>query len=244
MSQFKERPDQLYRPRRFWTEASVGPRRDDGWPVLLDARTARTPAKAELVLPTEALARLVADEWNGVGEVVDYALMPATRLAFTAIDRVSETRAEVADEVGRYAGSDVLCYFADSPAALVDREEERWGPILTWAEQDLGLHLERASGIVHRPQSPETLARARALAAESDDFGLTGLAWAAGLLGSAVLAFALQRGRLSGADAFDLSRLDEQYQAEQWGVDAEAAERAEAHKSEALLLDRWFAALR
>lgn len=244
MSRFKERPDQLFRPRRFWKEASVGPSKETGFPVLLDGRTARTPAKAELVLPTEALARLVAEEWNGVGEVVDYALMPATRLAFTAIDRVSETRGEVAAEVARYAGSDVLCYFADAPEALVARQEERWGPMLAWAERELGLKLVRVEGIVHRPQAPETLAHVRAMAEQNDDFGLTGLGWAVGLLGSAVLAFALQRGELSGAEAFDLSRLDEQFQAEQWGVDAEAAERAEAHKAEAVLLERWFAALR
>lgn len=232
-----------HRTKRFWTDVSVEPS-EGGWRVLLDGRSPKTPAGVPLVLPTEAAARLVADEWATQGEFLDPATMPATRLAATAIDRIPLVRAETADEIARYAGSDGLCYFADGPVGLIARQEADWAPWLAWADRELGVRLHRAEGIAHVTQPPESLARVRELALELDDFSLTGLATAVGLFGSAILALAVQCGAEAGDIAFDLSRLDEAFQEDQWGVDAEAAERTAARRAEADLLDRWFEALR
>jgi chaperone required for assembly of F1-ATPase len=231
------------KPHRFYKAVAVAAVADR-FQVELDGRAAKTPGGARLGAPTEALASLLAQEWRDQGERIDMGAMPTTRLAFTALDRTPTAREAVAGEVARYAGSDLLCYFAQDPPALLDREVAHWGPVLDWAETRLGLHFVRATGIVHRPQPPETVARVAALASELDDFALTGLAFAAGLFGSAVLAFALQRGQLTGEAVFDLSRLDEAFQEERWGVDAEAAERTAGLRAEALMLERWFAALR
>jgi chaperone required for assembly of F1-ATPase len=236
-------PEPADRPRRFYATASVGPL-ESGWGVLLDGRAARPPSGGRLILPTEALAALLAEEWAGQGETIDMAGMAATRLAFAAVDRVAGARAQTAAEVGRYASSDLLCYFADQPEALIARQTQRWGPLLDWAREALDLHFERAVGIIHRPQPPETIAKVEALALALDDFSLAGLAFAAGLFGSAILALALQRDQLDGAAAFDLSRLDEEFQEEKWGVDAEAAARRAHLAAEAAMLDRWFQTLR
>lgn len=235
----RAKPDPIERPRRFWTEAAAG---DDGR-VLLDGRGARTPAARPLLLPTRAAADLVAEEWAGQGEFVDYARMTATRLAFTAIDRVAEEAVAVADETARYAASDLLCYFADQPEALIARERTAWEPWLAWAEGEFGVRFVRASGVTHQAQAPETIETFRRAAGELDPFRLTGVAFAGALFGSTVLAFAVLRGKLSGAEAFELSRLDETFQNERWGVDAEAAERNAALKTEAVAVDRWFRAL-
>jgi chaperone required for assembly of F1-ATPase len=232
------------RPKRFWKEACVGPRAQEGsYPVLLDGRPARTPGGGRLMLPSEALALAVADEWETQGEHLALATMPLTRLAFTALDRTPAHREAVADEIAKYAGSDLLCYFAEEPEALVERQAAQWGPLLAWAETRLEVRLERAGGVVHRPQPPEALDRVRRLALELDDFRLTGLAWATALLGSAVLAFALERGELDAAAAFELSRLDEAFQIERWGEDPEAEERTVGLRAQAMALGRWFAAL-
>jgi chaperone required for assembly of F1-ATPase len=231
------------RPRRFYAKAEPGPL-EGGFGVLLDGRPSRTPGGKRLVLPTKPLASLVAAEWAGQGEIIDISRMAATRLAFSAADRIAARRGETAEAVGRYAGADLICYFADGPEALIDRQEAQWGPMLEWAREALGLRLARATGIVHQAQPEASIARAEALAAELDDFALAALAMAAGLFGSAVLAFALQRGRLTGVEAFELSRLDEQFQEEKWGVDAEAAARRALLTAEAEMLDRWFSALR
>ena len=233
-------PDQV---RRFWKTVSVEPD-GQGWAVRLDGKTPKSPAGHSLVLPTQAAAQVVAEEWAGQGEVLIPATMPATRLAFTAIDRVREVREAVADEITAYAGSDVICYLADTPDTLVERQARDWTPWRDWAERDLGCVLAPVAGIVHRPQGDEALAAVRKQALALDDYALTGLAMATPLLGSAVLAFAVQRGALSGGDAFDLSRLDEAFTEERWGVDAEAAERTEGLRAEAVMLERWFAALR
>lgn len=236
---FRESEERI---KRFWKNASVESR-DGGWIVLLDGRAPKTPAGNAMVLPSEAAARLVAEEWNAQGEHLAPATMPATRLASTAIDRVSQTRGPVAEEIARYAGSDVLCYLAETPSGLMKRQQAEWGPWRDWAARELGVELLAVEGIIHRPQTPEALARVKNLALELDDFSLTGLATAVPLFGSAVLGLAVQRGALAGAAALDLSRLDEAFIEERWGVDEEAAARAAAHRAEATLLQRWFEAL-
>ncbi|MFT4955554.1 MAG: chaperone required for assembly of F1-ATPase [Brevundimonas sp.] len=233
-------PDQV---RRFWKTVSVEPD-GQGWAVRLDGKMPKSPAGHSLVLPTRAAAQLVAEEWAGQGEALIPATMPATRLAFTAIDRVREARRAVADEIAAYAGSDVICYLAETPDTLVQRQARDWTPWRDWAERELGCVLVPVAGIVHRPQADDALTAVREAALKLDDYALTGLAMATPLFGSAVLAFAVQRGALSGAEAYDLSRLDEAFTEERWGVDAEAAERAEGLRAEAVMLERWFAALR
>ena len=241
--QTRAKPDAVLKPKRFWKEAAAGPEGQGGFPVLLDGRQARTPAGRPLRLPTLPLAELLASEWAAQPEEFDYAAMPATRLAFTVIDRVPSAREATVDEAARYAGSDLLCYFAEGPKALAERQAREWEPLLAWAETDLRLPLNRTAGVVHCAQPPEPLARARALAAGLDDFALGGLAFGAPLFGSFVLAAAVQRGRLDGEQAFALSRLDEVHQEEQWGVDEEAAARTKRMRAEAVMLDRWFRAL-
>jgi len=230
-------------PRRFYKAVEVAPA-EGGFAVRLDGRTPRSPGNRPLLLPTQALADLIAAEWDGQGEHILMATMPATRLAYTAIDRLGEAHADTAAEVARYAGADLTCYRAEGPGSLVERQARGWDPLLAWARDELGMALEAAEGIVHRSQPPRSLERAQALAEALDDFALAALAHATGLLGSAVLGFALQRGRLSGTEAFALSRLDEAFQEERWGTDAEATERTERLAAEAVMLERWFAALR
>ena len=231
------------RTKRFWKAVDVA-ERDGGWAVLLDGRAPKTPAGAPLVLPTETAARMVADEWAAQGEHLLPATMPATRLAATAIDRIGEAREAVADEIAAFAGSDLLCYLAEHPTVLAVEQAREWGPWRDWAAAECGVALGPVEGIIHRPQDPAAIAKVRELALALDDFGLAGLAMATPLLGSAVLALALQRGALTGEAAFELSRLDEAFQERQWGVDEEAAERTAARRAEAVLLEQWFSALK
>ena len=239
----RAKPDAMERPKRFYTAAEAGPV-DGGFGVLLDGRPVKTPAGKRMALPTAALAGLVAGEWAAQGERLIIDDMPATRLAFTALDRAPEAREEVAAEIVARIGADALCYFAEGPDVLTRREAAHWGPLLDWAEAELGLELVRVSGLMHLPQPEATLERARTLALELGDFELTGLVVAAGLYGSAILAFAVQRARLGGEAAFDLSRLDEAFQEERWGIDEEAAYRTARLRHEAAILERWFSALR
>jgi len=230
-------------PRRFYKTAVSEPF-ETGFSVMLDGRAVRTPRQARLVLPTERLAGLITEEWVGQKETIALAKMPATRLAFTAADRIAGARDQTVREIVNFAGSDLLCYLADAPSSLVERQTRRWGTVLDWARDDLGLVFARVSGVIHQPQPTETLDRVADIAGAADDFALAGLALAAGLFGSAMLALALWRDRLDGDAAFELSRLDEAFQEEQWGVDDEAAARTAQRRAEAEMLDRWFQALR
>jgi len=226
------------KPRRFYKDVEVA-EADGGFAVLLDGRVLKTPKGARLKLPTRVLAEQVAAEWAAQGETIQLAQMHTTRLANTAVDSIGEAREATADQIVRYAGADLLLYFAEEPAALVQRQTERWGPVLERAEAEARLSFVRASGIVHQDQPQETLEEVKRIALGLDDFGLAGLAFGAALFGSAVLAIGLQRGWLGGVQAFELARLDEAWQEEKWGVDEEAAERAANLRSEAEMLERW-----
>ena len=230
-------------PRRFYKTVSTG-EVADGAGVFLDGKPVRTPAGHAFTVPGARLADMLAREWDAQATHIEMARMPATRLAFTAIDFMDGAQDAVAAEIGRYAGADAICYFADGPEALVERQVRRWGPVIGWAEQALGVTFVRVTGIRHEEQPAATLLRLARLAEAEGDFVLAGVAHATALFGSAILAFALQRGELDGEAALDLSRLDEIFQQERWGVDEEAAERAANMQTEATMLERWFACLR
>jgi chaperone required for assembly of F1-ATPase len=230
------------KPRRFYETVQVEPE-EGGFAVRLDARVVRTPGGGRLVLPSKALAEMVAEEWRSQGEVLEIAGMHATRLANTAIEQIPAAREATADSVAGYAASDLLCYFAEEPAALVERQRTHWEPVLQLIEAEAKVSFLRAAGIVHQTQPEATLAEVRNIALALDDFRLAGLAFGAALFGSAILAIAMLRGWIDGQQAFELSRLDEAWQEEKWGVDEEAAERAERLRNEALMLERWFRAL-
>lgn len=200
----------------------------DGWGVALDGRPLRTPAKHELRLPSERLAAAIAAEWDAQDPDIRPETMPLTRLAATAIDRTAEKRAEIAADVANYAGTDLVCYRADHPPALVARQEAVWQPLIDWAASRYDAGLAVTSGIVPLTQSPTSLKIFTAVVTALDDFRLTAIQAATAACGSLVVALALYEGRLDADAAFAASQLDETFQIEAWGEDAEATQRRAA----------------
>ena len=209
---------------RFYRAVSV-----DGTPpavrVLLDGKPVRTPAKRQLAVPTRELAEALAAEWAAQGERVDPATMPLTRLLNSALDGVTGREAEVRADIAKYGASDLLCYRAEAPAELVRRQAEAWDPVLAWAREALGARLVLGEGVVPVAQpSAATAALERALA-ELDAFSLAAHHVMTTLMGSALLALAHARGRLTAEEAWAAAHVDEDWQASQWGEDAEAKAR-------------------
>ncbi len=227
--------------RRFWQRAEVRPR-DDGFAVALDGRPLRTPAGAPLLLPTAALAAAVAAEWQALTAEILPERLPFTRAANSAIDRVAPQRAAVVEAIADYGGTDLLCYRAEGPATLVARQAAGWDPWLEWAARTLSAPLLPVTGVMHRAQPPESLAALHAAVAAEDAFGLAALHELVTLSGSLVLGLAVARGALDAAAAWELSRLDETWQAEQWGLDSDA-EAAVAIRRTAFLQARDLLAL-
>jgi chaperone required for assembly of F1-ATPase len=227
------------KPKRFWTNATVT-QDAAGWHVLLDTRPVRTPAKAALDLPTEAMAEAIAAEWAAQGEEVDPLSMPVTRSANSAIDRVMTQHGEVAEMLASYAETDLLCYRADSPARLCDQQASGWDPLLDWAEERFGARLVPTTGILPSQQPPPALKRLSDAVHGLDAFRLTALHDLVGLSGSLVLGLAVAHGRLDPSDGWTLSRIDEDWQIEQWGEDEEAAEVAARKLGEFLHAKRFW----
>lgn len=221
-----------WKPRRFWKSATVAPV-EGGFAVLLDGRAVKTPAKAALVLPTEAMARAVAAEWDAQEKVVAPETMPATRAANSAIDKVGVQFEEVAEMLAEYAGTDLLCYRAEAPEALIARQAAGWDPLLDWARQRFAAPLVATAGVMFIAQPPGSLAALRAELLRQTPFQLAALHDLIAITGSLVLGLAVAEGRLSADEAFALSRIDEHWQIEQWGEDEEAA-ALEAAKHAAL----------
>lgn len=230
------------RPRRFYKAASVE-KSLSGFAVRLDGRPLRTPAGKELALPAEALALLIAEEWNAQRDHIDLFHMHATRLANVALDRTPLVRSELADEAARYAETDLVCHLAEAPPSLQAQQEAAWGPLRAWSAEALGVRLVTAEGVLPTLQPGASLDAVRRHALSLDDFRLTALVHAVAMFGSAVLGLAVERGRLRADEALILSRIDEEHQAEHWGRDPEIEARLAALSREAALLGRWFAAL-
>ena len=216
--------------KRFFTAATVETR-DGGYAVLLDGRPARTPARRELKLPGEAAAAAVADEWNKLGEVVDPAEMPLTRIVNSSIDGVADQFDAVFDEVAGYAASDLLVYRAAEPARLVEAQSAAWDPVLDLFRSEHGARFILAQGVMHVAQPPATLSLIRQALAEAvgqgapAPFRLACLNLMTTLTGSALLALAVAQGRISAQAAWAAAHVDEQFQESQWGQDAEALAR-------------------
>jgi chaperone required for assembly of F1-ATPase len=206
---------------RFYQDASVASKRR-GYGVLLDGKPIHTPAGAELVLPTRPLAEVIAEEWRSQGEKVRPDTMLLTKLANTAIDRVAVHRLTAISQILGFARSDLLCYRAEAPEALVELQHRVWDPILDWARERYGATLACGTGIGFIEQAPASLVGLERALDDYDSFGLSGLQAAGTLLGSALIALALAERRLTPEEAFEAAQLDETYQAEKWGRDFEA----------------------
>lgn len=215
--------------KRFWKDVAVT---DRG--VLLDGRPVRTPARALLTLPTDALAKAVAAEWREQGENVDPRAMPMTGFANAAIDRVAPDPVAFARDLARYAEADLLCYRADEPESLVRRQQAEWDPLLDWARGRYDIHFEVATGIIHRPQPAATVARLSEALAAHDPFRLAVLSPLVTISGSLVSALALAEGAIDPEAAFDVAHLDEIWQAEQWGEDEFALKARNDHRRDFL----------
>ncbi|GHG96742.1 ATP12 family chaperone protein [Pseudodonghicola xiamenensis] len=228
-----------WKRKRFWDETSVA-ECDGGFQVLLDGRVLKTPAKSALILPTRAMAEAVAAEWAAQDGEIDPGSMPFTRSANAAIDKVRPQRAEVADMLADYGDSDLLCYRADAPQELADRQAAQWEPALDWAAETLGARLEAREGVMHRPQDPEGQARLRAHVHQLDPFQLAGFHDLVSLTGSLILGFAAARDWRDADTIWTLSRLDELWQEEQWGEDDEAQEAANIKRDAFLHAKKFF----
>lgn len=208
--------------RRFYKEAAVAGA-GDGFALELDGRPVKTPARAALAVPSRALADALAGEWAAQGEAVDPRSMPLTGLANAALDRVAPDPAAFAAGLARYGESDLLCYRAEGPAPLVARQAEHWDPLLAWTRRRYDAELKVAAGVVHQLQPDEAVARlGRAVTARSP-FELAGLAPLVTVSGSLIVALALAEGELDLEGGWAAATVDDQWQAEKWGEDAEAA---------------------
>ncbi|MEL7128938.1 MAG: ATP12 family protein [Pseudomonadota bacterium] len=229
--------------KRFYKSVTVEAEGAE-WAVALDGRRVKTPAKTPLRVASRKLADALAEEWARQGETIDIQGMHLTRLVNVALDRTPQERAGLVQEVRRYCETDLLCFLAEDPAELRDRQIALWRPIRAWVGQALGIVLmEAPGGLLHMPQPPASLDVAIAYADALDNLRLTGLVFAMGLYGSALLAMAVEQGELTATAAYDLSILDELWQGKKWGIDAENEARQAAQRLEAGAVGTFFSAL-
>jgi chaperone required for assembly of F1-ATPase len=202
--------------------------RASGYGITLDGKPIKTPGKRDLVVPNEALAVAIAEEWNAQEGEVRAAIMPLTRLATTTVDRVARQRDAIIGQTANYAATDLVCYRAAHPPALAARQQAVWQPLIDWAVLRFDAPLSVTTGVIPTNQPATSLRAFAAAVAEQDDFALTALHVATAACGSLVIGLALIEGQLDAEGAFTASQLDESFQIEAWGEDAEQAERRRA----------------
>lgn len=217
-------------PKRFYKDVSVA-EVEGGFAVHLDGKPVRTPGRAILRLPTEAAAQLVRDEFAAQRETIDPWTMPVYRLVNTAIDGVATDPQAVLEDILRFASSDLLCYRAGEPERLVERQAHAWDPIIDWARAALSARLFLAEGVMHVEQPREAIAAIGVhLSQRAEPLRLSALHLMTTLTGSALLALAVDFGEIDAEAAWEAAHVDEDWQAEQWGQDAEAMARRAARK--------------
>jgi len=219
--------------KRFWKEVTVEPE-GDGWTIELDERPVKTPARAALVVPTSVLADRIADEWREVADTIDPREMPLTGLANAAIDRVAPDRHAFAQGLARYAEADLLCYRAEGPRALVALQQQQWDGLLDWARRRYDVDFVVTAGIVHVAQPPATISRLSHAVAAFDPFQLAGLSPLVTVGSSVITALAVVEKAISADAAWAAVTVDECWQLDQWGADAEAEAVLENRRSDFL----------
>lgn len=219
--------------KRFWTSVTVVGA-NGGFAIELDGRRIRTPARAELVVPTKGLADAIAAEWQDSGEEVDPRAMPMTGLANAAIDRVSADKDGFAAGLARYAESDLTCYRAEGPRSLVERQAESWDALLGWARRRYDVDFATCSGVMHVGQPDETIRRLGHAVASLDSFQLAGLSPLVTIGGSLIAGLAVLEEMLPAGEAWEAVSLDDRWQLEQWGADAEAEAALDARRTDFL----------
>lgn len=217
-------------PRRFYKDAGVA-ETAEGFAVRLDGKPVRTPGKAPLVLPSERAAALVAAEFAAQGETIDPVSMPVLRLVNTAMDGVAADTQAVLEDVMRFSASDLLCYRAGEPEALTARQAQAWDPVLDWVRSALGARFFLAEGVIHVEQPRESVGAVGLwLRQREEPFRLAAIHVMTTLTGSALLALAVEAGAVSPDEAWAAAHVDEDWNIELWGEDAEAAARRQARR--------------
>lgn len=219
--------------KRIWKKVSHAPV-EGGWAVHLDGRSVKTPARRDVVVPVEALAIGIAAEWDAQEGEIKPLTMPLTRAAATCLDRVAPEFDAVVEMIAAYGETDLLCYRATTPEALIARQSEGWDPVLEWIRTQHGVRLSVAGGVIYLPQEPEAVAKMTELVAAQDIWSLTALSEMVTISGSLVLGLAVRTGAITPDHAWGLSRIDEQWNIDEWGEDADAAALAATRRADFL----------
>lgn len=228
--------------KRFWTTAARidGP---GGHGIALDGRPVKTPARADLIVPSTDLADAIAAEWQSSGDTIDPRAMPLTGLANAAIDRVTPSKDRFASDLAAYAESDLTCYRADGPGELVRRQSAQWDALLDWARRRYDVDFVTATGIMHVAQPEATIKRLAHEVAALDPFRLAGLSPLVTIGGSLVAALAVIDGAVTPEAAWEAVSLDDAWQIEQWGADDEAVAALDNRRRDFLAAARFLSLL-
>lgn len=217
--------------KRFWKDAAAV-RAAGGWGVTLDGKPLRTPARAELVVPAEALALAIAAEWNEVDGEIDPRAMPLTGLANAAIDRIAPSPRAFAATLAKYAEADLACYRAEGPKELVDLQARDWDPLLAWARRRFDVDFATTAGLMHVAQPAATVERLKHEVMSLDAWRLAALSPLVTVGGSLVAALAVIDNGMSAEDAWHAVSLDDRWSQQQWGADEEARKALEARRAD------------
>lgn len=225
--------------KRFYKQAEAGTA-PGGYAVRLDGTPLRTPLRHPVIVAGMPLALALAAEWEGQSEEIVPAAMPLTQLVCTMIDKVGgHERADMAAEIVKYAGSDLVCYFAATPADLLARQETLWHPLLAWMQDEHGVVLKHVTGIRYVAQDVAAMKKVADIVAGLEAPAFTAAQAVTGITGSAVIGLCMASGRIGAAQAFAAATVDEAYQLEKWGEDEMARKRLQKIEADLTAVEKF-----
>lgn len=206
--------------RRFYKSAYAKPADDgDGYVVMLDHRTLKTPSKKPLKVPSFSLAHAIAAEWQYQDQDgIRPFTMPLMKLTSTVIDKVPLEREKIIKQLLHFFHTDSVCCREKDGSALNELQAEVLNPLLDWIEKEIGFRPTYSSNIFVGNQPDEVVAAMEKALKSVNDWQLAAVDALSAAAKSLVIAMAISRGRLDIEEAIQVIRLEEDYQIEEWGL--------------------------
>ena len=211
--------------KKFWKIVQVKKKLKNSFEILLDKRILKTPMQKDLIFSNYKIAKETALEWDIDEKEINTENMVFYGLISTAIDKISNDKVSYIENVLGFINTDLICYRADGPNELVDLQNNSWNPIISFIKKYIDVELKFFIGVMPSKQSLDIFNRLKTLINSFSDIEISALHRMTNLTGSIFISICILKGDVLKNEAFELSFLDELYQAKNWGIEEESLDK-------------------
>ena len=151
---------------------------------------------------------------------------------------IKQHRVEIIDRLVNFALNDVLLFWS-TDKEVKKEQQEKWLPILTWVDDTLNTRFKQTTSLETDTSGKTAATELKKYLDNLSDKELTSFYVAALNMRSVLLAVAMIKGRINATEAFELSELEELYQARKWGSEPVAEARRNSIKDSLISAEKY-----